>query len=83
MTPSDLSNPAVRIRAHGGPEVLELHDAPVGEPGAGQLRIRHAAIGLNFIDVYQRTGLYPNAMPLATTENRSSAISCVDSRVAM
>ncbi|MEN9890487.1 MAG: hypothetical protein RLY78_782 [Pseudomonadota bacterium] len=65
MTPSALSNPAVRIRAHGGPEVLELHDAPVGEPGPGQLRIRHAAIGLNFIDVYQRTGLYPGELPRA------------------
>lgn len=54
---------AVQIRQHGGPEVLELADLPVGEPGPGQVRIRHHAIGLNFIDVYHRTGLYPLSMP--------------------
>ena len=55
----------VRIHAFGGPEQLVLEDVPVGEPGPGQIRIRHHAVGLNFIDVYQRTGLYPNALPLA------------------
>lgn len=54
---------AVQIRQHGGPEELQLVDVPVGEPGAGQVRIRHHAIGLNFIDVYHRTGLYPLQMP--------------------
>ena len=54
---------AVQIRQHGGPEVLELADLPVGEPGPGQVRIRHRAIGLNFIDVYHRTGLYPLSLP--------------------
>ena len=54
---------AVQIRQHGGPEVLELADLPVGDPGPGQVRIRHHAIGLNFIDVYHRTGLYPLSMP--------------------
>ena len=62
-----MSNPsrAVQIPAFGGPEVLQLVDLPVGEPGPGELRIRHHAVGLNYIDVYQRTGLYPNALPLA------------------
>jgi len=55
---------AVRIHEFGGPEVLRLDDVPVGEPGAGEIRIRHHACGLNFIDVYHRTGLYPNALPL-------------------
>ena len=55
---------AVRIAQHGGPEVMTLADVTVGEPGPGEIRIRHKAIGLNFIDVYQRSGLYPMAMPL-------------------
>ncbi len=54
---------AVQIRQPGGPEELQLVDVPVGEPGPGEIRIRHHAIGLNFIDVYHRTGLYPLAMP--------------------
>mgnify|MGYP003769498645 FL=1 len=54
---------AVQIRQPGGPEELQLVDVPVGEPGPGQIRIRHHAIGLNFIDVYHRTGLYPLTMP--------------------
>ena len=55
---------AVRIEQHGGPEVMTLVDVQVGEPGLGEIRIRHKAIGLNFIDVYQRSGLYPMPMPL-------------------
>ena len=55
---------AVRIRQNGGPEQMELVDVEVGEPGPGEIRIRHKAIGLNFIDVYQRTGLYQLPMPL-------------------
>ena len=54
---------AVRLKKPGGPEELELVDLPVGEPGPGEIRIRHHAVGLNFIDVYQRTGLYPLPLP--------------------
>ncbi len=50
---------AVRFQRHGGPEVLALADVAVGDPGPGEVRLRHTAIGLNFIDVYHRTGLYP------------------------
>src|SRR4029079_1314539 len=50
---------AIRIHAHGGPEVLTYEDAEPGQPGAGQILVRHSAIGLNFIDVYHRSGLYP------------------------
>ncbi|MCW5236930.1 quinone oxidoreductase family protein [Verminephrobacter eiseniae] len=53
----------VQIRQHGGPEELQWVDLPVGDPGPGEIRIRHHAIGLNFIDVYHRTGLYPLNMP--------------------
>jgi len=55
---------AIQIQQFGGPEVLQLVDLPVGEPGPGEIRVRHHAVGLNFIDVYQRTGLYPNPLPL-------------------
>jgi len=54
----------VQIAAYGGPEVMKLVELPVGEPGPGEIRIRHEACGLNFIDVYQRTGLYQNPLPL-------------------
>ena len=58
-----MSVKAIQIRAHGGPEQMQLVDVEVGAPGAGEIRIRHHASGLNFIDVYQRTGLYQLTMP--------------------
>jgi len=54
---------AVRYHKQGGPEVLQLDDVQVGDPGAGQVRIRHTAIGVNFVDTYQRSGLYPMQLP--------------------
>jgi NADPH2:quinone reductase len=54
---------AVRVNAHGGPEVLSYEDVAVPEPGEGQARVRLAASGVNFIDVYQRTGVYPQDLP--------------------
>ena len=54
---------AVQICQPGGPEELQIVDVPVGEPGPGEVRIRHHAVGLNFIDVYHRTGLYPLPLP--------------------
>lgn len=48
----------IRIHEHGGPEVLRWEEVEIGDPGPGQLRVRHGAIGLNYIDVYYRTGLY-------------------------
>ncbi|MDS4019609.1 MAG: quinone oxidoreductase [Candidatus Competibacter sp.] len=50
---------AIRIHEYGGPEVLRWEEVDVGDPGPGQLRVRHGAVGLNYIDVYHRTGLYP------------------------
>ena len=50
---------AIRIHEHGGPEVLRFEDVAVGRPGPGEIRVRQTAIGLNYIDVYFRTGLYP------------------------
>ena len=54
----------VQIERSGGPEEMQLVDVPVGAPGQGEVRVRHHAIGLNFIDVYQRTGLYQLPLPL-------------------
>ncbi len=54
---------AIRVHAYGGPEALSYEDITVEEPGPGQIRVRHTAIGLNFIDVYMRTGLYPLSLP--------------------
>ena len=54
---------AVQIAQHGGPEQLQVVDVAVGDPGPGEVRIRHHAVGLNFIDVYHRTGMYPLPMP--------------------
>ena len=54
---------AVRFNEFGGPEVLSYEDIPVPEPGPGEVRVKLAASGVNFIDVYQRTGLYPGDLP--------------------
>ena len=49
------------IESHGGPEKFKLVDHEVGNPGPGEIRIAHKAVGLNFIDVYQRSGMYPTS----------------------
>ncbi|KIF81123.1 quinone oxidoreductase family protein [Noviherbaspirillum autotrophicum] len=54
---------AIRMSAAGGPEVMEYVDVEVGEPGPGEARVRQAACGLNYIDVYFRTGAYPQPLP--------------------
>lgn len=54
---------AIRFYATGGPEELRLENVEVGEPGPGEARVRHAAIAVNFIDIYFRTGRYPAALP--------------------
>ena len=54
---------AIRLARTGGPEVLELADIAVGDPGPGEVRVRHTAIGLNYIDTYHRSGLYPLPLP--------------------
>jgi NADPH2:quinone reductase len=59
----DMKAMAVRIEQHGGPEVLKLVEVEVGDPGPDEVRIRQHAVGVNFIDIYHRTGLYPNPLP--------------------
>jgi NADPH2:quinone reductase len=66
---------AIRIHEHGGPEVLKYEDVEVAEPGPGEVRVRHTAVGLNFLDCYFRTGLYPapNGLPL-TPGNEAAGV---------
>jgi NADPH2:quinone reductase len=52
-----------RIHQTGGPEVIQWDDVEIGEPGEGQARVRHTAVGVNFIDTYHRSGLYPLPLP--------------------
>lgn len=59
-----LHSKAIRIQHYGGPEQMQVVQVAVGEPGVGEVRIRHHAVGLNYIDVYQRTGLYGLPLPV-------------------
>lgn len=61
---TSFSSRTIRIEQTGGPELMQLVNVTVGDPGPGEIRIRHHAIGLNFIDVYQRSGLYALPLPL-------------------
>lgn len=71
------NSPTVRIDQQGGPETMHLVDLPVGEPGPGEIRIRHHACGLNFIDVYQRSGVYPFPMPLSLGMEAAGVVEAV------
>ncbi len=68
---------AVRIDGFGGPEVMKVVDVAVGEPGPGEVRIRHKACGLNYIDIYQRSGVYPNPLPFQMGMEGSGVIEAV------
>jgi len=68
---------AIRINAVGGPEVMELVDVEVGEPGPGEARVRQMACGLNYIDVYFRTGAYPQPLPAGLGMEGSGVVEAV------
>ena len=72
---------ALRIHQYGGPEVLRWESVDVGEPDKDQVRVRHSAIGLNFIDVYERTGLYPVPLPAVLGKEAAGVIEAVGSAV--
>lgn len=76
------STQAIVIDQFGGPEVMRLRSVPLGDPGPGEVRIRHHACGLNFIDVYQRTGLYANPLPLQLGMEAAGVIEAVGEGVA-
>jgi NADPH2:quinone reductase len=73
----DMKTRAIQIEQTGGPEVMKLVDVQVGEPGPGEIRIRHKAVGLNFIDVYYRTGLYKTALPTGLGGEGSGIVEAV------
>src|SRR5512139_170107 len=68
---------AIRIHATGGPEVLQLDDVALPPPGPGEARVRHAAIGVNFIDTYHRSGLYPLPMPSGIGSEAAGVVEAV------
>jgi NADPH2:quinone reductase len=72
---------AIRIHAHGGPEVLRWEAVAASEPGRGEVLIRQTAIGLNFIDVYERTGLYPGALPSGLGREGAGVVEAVGAKV--
>jgi NADPH2:quinone reductase len=68
---------AIQAVRTGGPEVLEVVDLPRPEPGPGQIRVRHEAVGLNFIDTYHRSGLYPVKMPAVLGQEGAGVVEAV------
>lgn len=72
---------AIQVRQTGGPEVLQWAEVDVGGPGPGQVRLRQEAAGLNFIDVYHRTGLYPQPFPLTPGVEGAGIVEAVGSGV--
>jgi NADPH:quinone reductase len=72
---------AVRIHENGGPEVLKYEEVEVGEPAPDEIRVRHTAIGLNFIDVYERTGLYATTFPAVLGREAAGVVEAVGAKV--
>ena len=74
-------SPTIRVDQHGDADAMHLVDLPVGEPGPGEIRIRHHACGLNFIDVYQRSGVYQLPMPLSLGMEAAGVVEAVGAGV--
>lgn len=72
---------AIRIHRYGGPEVLQWESVDLPEPGPDQVRVRHTAIGLNYIDVYDRTGLYQGQFPIVPGREAAGVVDAIGSRV--
>ena len=72
---------AIKIYEHGGPEVMKWEEVEVGKPGAGEVRVRNTAVGLNFIDTYHRSGLYPMQLPLTLGGEGAGVVEAVGARV--
>ncbi|HEY4645453.1 MAG TPA: quinone oxidoreductase, partial [Steroidobacteraceae bacterium] len=71
---------AIRIYEHGGPEVMRWEEVDPGVPGPGEVLVRHTAVGLNFIDVYDRTGLYPTALPSGLGREAAGVVAALGRR---
>ena len=74
---------AIRFHKTGGPEVLQLDEVAVGDPGPGQARVRHTAIGVNFLDTYQRSGLYPIQLPSGAGNEGAGVVEAVGAGVTL
>lgn len=74
---------AIRVHEAGGPEVLQWEEVEVGEPGPGQVRLRQHAVGLNYIDVYHRTGLYPQPLPFTPGTEGAGTVEAVGEGVGL
>ena len=72
---------AIRIHKNGGPDVLVWEDVQVGDPGPGEARVKHQAVGLNFIDIYFRTGLYPSPLPAGLGSEGAGVVEAVGAGV--
>ena len=72
---------AIRFHQTGGPEVLRWEEVDVGDPGPGEVRVRHIAVGLNFADTYFRSGLYPVQLPAGIGVEGSGVVEAVGSGV--
>ncbi len=72
---------AIRIHQTGGPEVLRLEDVPLGDPGPGEARVRNTTIGVNFVDIYHRTGLYPLTLPSGLGVDGAGVVEAVGANV--
>jgi NADPH2:quinone reductase len=72
-----MTNHAIRIDQTGGPEVMQWLEQPLSEPGQGQVRLRHTAIGVNFIDTYHRSGLYPLSLPSGLGSEAAGVVEAV------
>ena len=81
MTGTEASAHAVMLRRNGGPEILGIEQLSLPPPGPGQVRVRHAAIGLNFIDTYFRSGLYPLPLPSGLGNEAAGVVEAVGSAV--
>jgi NADPH2:quinone reductase len=73
---------AIRIQKQGGPEVMQWEDVQVGDPGPGEARVRHKAVGLNYLDTYQRGGLYKIALPSGMGNEGAGVVEAVGPGVA-
>lgn len=77
----NMKTHAIRIHQYGGPEVLRFEEVDLPDPAPGEARIRHKAIGLNFIDTYFRTGLYPSALPAGLGSEAAGVVEAVGAGV--